>query len=465
MGIRSTKEEIKKLISGKTTGADQGFPFLGIEYDSRAIRGGELFIALKGDTTHGHSFVEKALESGAALAMVEDESFLAKSEHKDRIISVPDTLKAFWDIASWWRRKTDVPTVAITGSVGKTTTKEILASILMQVGAGNYALKSFNNHVGVPYTVCRTAPHHLWAVIEVGMNHPGEISGLSKIAQPDVAIVTEVQPAHIGAFDSEQDIAKEKLAICDGLKERGILVVNGDNSWIASELSTKMLLGGQSIVRVGESGEFRLSDISSNGLTSTKFSVVLADGLKEPFEVAISGRHNAMNASLALVAARKLLPAITTEQLRGGLARFVAPLMRMNLKELKDGRQILDDSYNANPASMRAMISVASDAKSSGLSIGLIVGDMKELGHRSKEFHLELGREIAAIKPGFVVAVGEFASEILEASLQSGIRAQSAPNPEEAAKIAVKESFDMLFVKGSRGVGLDVAVKWLLENF
>src|SRR5262249_37694389 len=153
--------------------------FSGVEFDSRNIRGGELFVALPGETHHGHEFVPQALERGAALALVEDAA--VGSDEPERILAVPDTLEAFQRLAHWWRSELDIPIVAVTGSVGKTTTKEMLANILLEYGVGLYSRKSFNNHVGVPYTLLQMGRQHLWGIVEVGMNHEGEIRRLTKI--------------------------------------------------------------------------------------------------------------------------------------------------------------------------------------------------------------------------------------------------------------------------------------------
>ena len=436
----------------------------GLEFDSRQIKGGEIFIALKGANTHGHQFISTAYQNGASLLLVEDQKFLNES-FKDAVIVVPDTQLALWEIAKYWRNKLKLPTIAVTGSVGKTTTKELMAAILVQKGPGCYAQKSFNNHVGVPYTILKSSPSHMWMVIEIGMNAPGEIKKLSDIASADVSVVTEVAPAHIGAFSSIEDIGVEKLSIVSGARHGTAFIVNGDNPIIEKLIPQLELDKNYKIITVGEDlkNQIRIDNIKSNGLDSISFRY----NNKIELNVSIPGVHNAKNAAIACAAVKALWPEVTDQQLHDGLARFIAPLMRLNLKVTKKGIPILDDSYNANPASMNAMLAIASDAKKAGKQIGLVVGTMREMGQFAKKYHNELGQNIAKVNPQLVVLVGEHSLDIKEGiSCESSWSGQVflADNAEQAARIIQTEfKGDMLFVKGSRGIGLDKTVKLLVD--
>ena len=466
MSIRSSKEHILEVLNAVGSGEIKGMPFAGVEYDSRNIKGGELFIALKGEKAHGHEYLSQVFERGAALALVEDKSLLDTFTEKDRLVYVPDTLDGFWRLAHWWRNKTGVPVVAVTGSVGKTTTKELMASILLQYSSGNYALKSFNNHVGVPYSLCRTSIEHGWSVIEIGMNHPGEISKLSKIVEPDVAIITEVSPAHIGAFKGIEGIALEKLSIIDGLRKGGTLVVNGDNSDLAAQLKVRSM-EDLKIVKAGakkDALDYNVHSIESEGFEAISFQLTNL-GIDESIKLKISGRHNALNALIAAVACHTLLPDLKPEQIAKGLENFTAPLMRLNLKRISDSRHVLDDSYNANPASMKAILEIARDGKKNGVKIGLVLGDMLELGEFSEKYHRELGEAVANLQPAFLIAVGQMASTVTSPAKSAGVRVFEVSDAEKAYEIAVKEPCDMIFVKGSRGIGLDKTVTKLVQQF
>lgn len=464
MSFYSSKEEIVKILSAKTVGTLNGVPCRGVEFDSRNIKGGELFVALKGEVQHGHEYIGEAYKRGAALFLVEDASLLNSFEEPERLLVVSDTLEALWALASFWRRKLNLPTIAVTGSVGKTTTKEILAAILLQKGPGNYALKSFNNHVGVPYTMLRSSDQHAWCVLEVGMNHPGEIEKLSRLAEPDVSVVTEIAPAHIGAFGNIEGIVKEKLSIVSGLRKEGTVVINGDNEHLRGYLTSHPFMEDWKIVKAGSNSE---SDLYVSKVTSTEeFGISFhVSGSEIDFDTTmqIPGRHNAVNAVIACAGARALLPSITQEELKRGLEQFRAPLMRLNMKIMPDGRLLLDDSYNANPASMDALLQIAFDIKESGKKIGLILGDMLELGALSEQYHRILGQNAAKISPSFLLCVGEMAPLVVEEASKGGIKALVCADPAHAAKMAVTEPFDVLFVKGSRGIKLDQAVHALLS--
>lgn len=466
MTFRATKSEITKIVNGKSEISPKEYVLEGVEFDSRNIRGGELFVALKGEIRHGHEYVNKAFDLGASLFLVESEEFLS-GPYKDRVIVVKDTLKAFWDLAIYSRHQLKTPTIAVTGSVGKTTTKEILASLLVQVGPGNYAMKSFNNHIGVPYTILKCAPTHQWMVLELGMNSPGEIQELSKMAMPDVTIVTEVAAAHIGAFGTLEAIGKEKLSIVKGAKQGTYLIVNGDNLIIRNVIKSEKIDENYLVLNVCQDrsdGDLNISDITSVGMEKIEFNLNGNHNnlqINIHAELSIPGVHNARNAGIACLSAKALFPSISDEKLKKGLSQFIAPLMRLNLKTLPDGRQLLDDSYNANPASMKAMLDIAGNMKKQGNKIALILGDMLELGENSKNFHQELGSQISEIHPDYVVLVGEYAEDVAGRIVDSS-KVLIANTPEDAAKAAVEYPVNMLFVKASRGIGLDRAVKLLV---
>jgi UDP-N-acetylmuramoyl-tripeptide--D-alanyl-D-alanine ligase len=231
--IELSQKKLAEVVNGTLVSEldSQRRVFRGVCHNTLDIRGGELFIALQGEKTHGHSYIDDALGRGAALCLVEDES-LAFSDPK-RIVVVSSTLRAYWDLAGWWRKSCRTPLIAVTGSVGKTTVKEMVAAILLTKSLGFYSERSYNNHTGVPYTLCKLTPSHLWGVVEIGMNHRGEIAPLAKLVAPNVVLVTKIEPAHIGALGSMQEIAREKLSIIEGLEsefgENGAIILNGDD--------------------------------------------------------------------------------------------------------------------------------------------------------------------------------------------------------------------------------------------
>ncbi len=469
MSVSLAKEKLIEITggcSGGSSASSEKISFVGVEYSSRDVKGGELFIALKGEKSHGHEYVEDAWNRGASLIMVEDPSFLDTFEDPSRIIVVDDSLRAFRKLASWWRRALAIPVLGITGSVGKTTVKEITASILLRSGSGTYSLKSHNNHVGVPYTLCRLKRGQKWAVVEMGMNHPGEIKNLTSIVEPDVATITRIAPAHVMSFGSLEDIAKAKLEILDGMTVRAPIILNNDDD-ILNNVYDNITRNHQREVRLfgtSKGSHARVSDIKAHGLEGISFKLELF-GESAAVRMGAMGKHTAMNAACAALSAKTLVPSLTLQQVVEGLEMFRAPLMRLNLKQLTNKRQLIDDSYNANPVSLGAFIEFAGDLKAGApQGVGLVVGDMLELGDSAEKYHQEIGAMLAKVEPAFIVAVGQWAKVLVQKSADKGIATFEAKSPEEAGEIVLSQEFDIVMLKASRGVGLERAVKVIMDK-
>ncbi|MBN8548983.1 MAG: UDP-N-acetylmuramoyl-tripeptide--D-alanyl-D-alanine ligase [Deltaproteobacteria bacterium] len=465
MSIGLSKNQVCEITGGISVQDGARLNFERIEYDSREIRGGEMFIALKGAQSHGHDHIEMALSRGAALCLVEDEQIAKNSSHPDRMVVVRDTLQAFWTLAKWWRRELALPVLAVTGSVGKTTIKELAAALLLKWNKGAYSQKSHNNHVGVPYTICRISREHRWAVLEMGMNHAGEISNLTRLGEPDVALISLIAPAHIESFASIDGIVDAKFEILEGLKPGGSIILNHDDvrqvaKWnsIRGATNAQVRFFGSS-----EECDARISNVRAFGLEGIEFDLRLL-GEDLPVTLRMLGKHNAYSAAAAALAVKALVPEITNDQIMAGLTDFKAPLMRLAMKHLKSGKRLIDDSYNANPASMGALLDIAADLKQENLRIGLLLGDMLELGAEAEQFHREVGEKAAALKPQFLIAVGPNSKYYVEAAEKQGVRAVDGVTPEAAAQLARKLDFDILLVKASRGIGLDRAVKIIFER-
>ncbi len=460
-----SKQDILK-ITGGISHEPHGHACRGVEFDSREIKGGELFVALKGEKTHGHAFLATAYDRGAALFLIEDKEIFEKSIFKDRLILVDDTLKAFSQLAAAWRLHLGTPLIAVTGSVGKTTVKEMLAALLVRTGAGAYSQRSFNNHVGVPYTLCKLSPTHSWGVIEMGMNHAGEIEALSKMAAPDIALITRIAAAHIEAFGSIDKIADAKFEIIAGLKSDGALVLNADDDVLLNALK-RHARPGQEVIYFGteKSGKNGVLVTLIENLGLAGFRITFSDrGEKLSVSLPILGEHNAINAAAAIAAARRLKPEITEAQIVSAFLNFRPPEMRLNIKETLDGRKVLDDSYNANPVSMQAFLEVVRSLKNSGLRVGLVLGGMLELGSSSAQYHLETGQFAASVVPQFLVAVGEQGQAYLDPVRAAGIDTVAAHDVKEALIAVNSRSWDVLCVKASRGIGLDRLVGKLVGD-
>lgn len=371
----------------------------GVSIDTRTLEKGDLFVALK-DVRDGHDFVAQALDKGAAAALV---SQLPEGVSEEApLLIVDDVLTALEEMGREARARTTAKVAAVTGSVGKTSTKEMLLSMLSDQGRAHASVASYNNHWGVPLTLARMPAETEFAIIEIGMNHPGEISPLAQLARPDVAMVTTVAAAHLEAFENVAGIAVEKASIFDGVPSGGVAVVNADIEH-AGILKDKAVQQGLRAVEFGEQGaHFKLIDVSVQDQTT----VVQADasGTSLLFKIATPGRHFAMNGlgALAVVEALGGDLALAAQSLgrwqpykgRGVRERIVLDPVESHLT-----LDLIDDSYNANPTSMAASLDVLAAANvtndigrvSKGRRIAFL-GDMKELGGDAEALHEDLGK-------------------------------------------------------------------------
>lgn len=495
MPINLSLDQLLKVVGGVSNISDRAAQesasllnkgFSGLEFDSRLVRNNNLFVALKGDKAHGHDFLDQVFKQSAALALVEDPSLLKNSAHKDKLVLVPDTLKALAKLASDWRERLSTKIIAITGSVGKTTVKELTGFILEQQSKGYFAKKSFNNHIGVPYSLCQISLDDNWAVLELGMNHAGELTTLSQIVKPEIAMITAIAPAHLGFFNSIEDIAEAKWEITSGIKRGGQLILNGDDRILMRLLEKKRSeLSACSIsvktIATNTDADLSLTCSRLRGLEGSDYTFSFAKKgskgsskenlARTEFTVRsqLLGHHTQGNIALAILAAKELLPGLDLELASKGLEKFNPPSMRLNLVKLADGRALIDDSYNANPGSVLAALTLLGEFKGRGLRVGVVLGDMLELGEHSKRYHLEMGAKAVQIGSSFVIAVGNDAKYYLEGakgqvefdtqSESSSCALIQAETPELAAKEAINQKFDLLLVKGSRGLALDRCVE------
>lgn len=434
--------------------------FVGVEFDSRRVKANQLFVALKGEKIHGEKFLAQVFSAGASLAIVEDDQLLNHPEFSSKIIVVKDSLQAFWQLAHWWRGKYEGPVIGVTGSVGKTTFKEMLAHILALRGKGTYSQKSFNNHTGVPYSISQINLDDNWVVLEMGMNHAGELANLSHIAQPDLAVITIVDAVHIEFFETLEKIAQAKCEIFSGLKRLGKALINNDCQVLRSEV-TNYKLDLRTFGTTNQSQTW-VSDLKSDRLNGISFVLHHAAEKQEIF-MQILGQHNALIAAGAFAAAKLIFPDLSLNQVAQVLKTYTAPDMRLNLKELKDGRKIIDDSYNASPIAMKASLNLLAGLKSDQFKTAAILGDMFELGVHSDRLHQDVAQEISNSNLDFLITVGEKAKIFFDHAKKVGVAAEHAQSPELAAKIALDRKFDLLLVKGSRGMALDRAVKILCQ--
>ncbi len=466
--MRWTLKQVADAVASKPgPGLDAMARVAGVSIDSRTIRRGELFVAIHGPRNDGHDYVADVLESGG-LAAVVAEPVVSRYPGwlQDRCITVPDTLTAFHDLARAVRKEWGKKICGITGSVGKTTTKEILAALL---AAKLRVLKTegnFNNEYGLPLTIFRLEPEHDAAVLEMGMSFPGELKRLAAIAKPDVAIETRVAPAHLMNFSSVEEIALAKRELVEGLNGKNSLaVLNADDPRVAGMASVAP--GRVVFYGMEKPAEYRAEEIEDRGALGSAFTLVHKNK-RTRMETTLPGRHVVMNALAAIAAASEWN--IGAEEAQRVLPNMKTPAMRGELIRFTNGFALINDAYNSSPAALQAMSSLLAATPGFQRRI-LAAGEMRELGPSSGKLHRE-GGEFAGRtgKIDFVIGVQGDARELVEGAIATGIPREHTKffgTPENAAEFLagfVKPG-DLLLVKGSRSVKMERIVEALLGRF
>lgn len=372
-GIRASLSEVAAWVDGRVIGNDVAFK--GVSTDSRAVAQGSLFIALKGERFDGHGFLAQAAAQGASAALVERPVEAALPQ-----LVVADTRAALSRLATCWRRS-GLPLIAVTGSNGKTTTKELLSAILAQDGAVLSTRGNLNNDLGVPLTLLRMEDQHRWAVVEMGANHPGEIAQLTRIATPQVSVITNAASAHLEGFGSLEGVALAKGEIYEGLGEDGTAVINADSSFFDL---WRGIAGGRRVITFGFDNEAHIS--GTPGGPDGELLIRTPNG-SVPVRFALLGRHNAMNALAAAAVAHAV--GIGLDAIKAGLESARPVHGRLEVKPGREGACLIDDTYNANPASLRAGLEVLATRQGRRF---LALGDMRELGGQGPSLHAEAGR-------------------------------------------------------------------------
>ncbi len=421
--------------------------------DSRTIQPGDLFFAVKGERLDGHDFVEQAFSKGAVAAVVRKDQ-LGKYLVNTPLLQVDDTLVALQTLAAAVRRLWGKSLIGVTGSTGKTTTKEAIAHVLSSRFRVLKSEGNFNNHFGLPLTLLRLEPEHDAAVIEMGMSHLGEIAALAKIAQPEIGVVTNVAPVHLEFFESIGEIARAKYELIDSLPAGGIALLNADDEYVSQfgrDFHGKVVLYG-----LRTQADVRAENAKHHGAEGSTFDVVVG-GCREKASLPLVGAHNIYNA-LAAVAVG-IERGLTLSEALGALATLAPADKRGEVVKLGN-ITIINDCYNSNPKALDAMVDALAAMPAKRRIV--VAGEMLELGAAGEEMHRSSGRHMAERKIDVLVGVRGLAQSMVDSARESGMRAEFLATPQEAGEWLARETRegDVVLLKASRGVKLEQALEY-----
>ncbi len=455
--------DILKATEGKLVFGDIESAAGGISTDTRSIKSGEIFFALEGENYDGHVFVEQALHNGASGAVISDSRKVTYSLHnglkKCFLIEVADTLRALGDVAKSYRNSLETGFIAVTGSNGKTTTKDMVYHVLRNFKNVSRSRKSFNNFIGVPLTIFETDPGHDFCVVEMGTNAPGEIKRLSEIIVPDYTILTNISCAHLEGFGDIEGVAGAKAEFIENMAENGMLITNADDDWcnrIANRFNGKIISFGFNRDADIKASNFKRNDSGFAFTVNDSFIVNLS----------VLGRHNVYNA-LAVIAVCEAI-GINIEVICDRFIDFRLPPMRME-KQIYGDIVVINDGYNSNPSSMSAALDEFSQLMTPGRKV-LVCGDMLELGTYAERLHREIGEKVAGSGIDILWTVGHFSRFVAEEAAAKGMpveRIRSCETSEETGSFIVSQlkSNDTVLIKGSRRMKLEYILRKIESGF
>ncbi len=450
MNKLSLNEIIK--VTGAESNSDAEIFFDGVSTDSRKMKEGLLFVALKGENCNGESFAIDAVKKGAAAVLV---SKTAKRIPESVVLKVDDTLEAYRQIAGSWRNRFNIPVIAVTGSNGKTTTKDLTAAALSGLGHVQKTSGNFNNEIGVPMTLLELNDKHNAAVVEIGMRGLGQIESLAEVVRPTIGIVTNVSEAHIELLGSLENIAKAKGELVTAIPAGGTIILNADNRYTAAMKN----FAGEGVNVITYSLE-QPADVTARdvliGSVSTEFTLTYR-GQDFDFEIPMLGRHNVSNALGAIAVG--LLLGLSVEEIQRGISTLTTTKMRFEVIR-RDGLTIVNDAYNASPASMRVAIKTASGIYSGRLIA--VLGDMLELGDISEAVHREIGAELVENKFDTLITLGELGKFIAAGARDAGLQnVYTFDTHEDVAKkiIEIVREGDTILFKASHVMHMDKIIE------
>lgn len=443
--------ELISPLDAKLIGADAQFDSVSI--DTRAIKPGEFYIALKGENFDGHDFIADAEEKGAMAVLAES----PVTTKKIPVLQVKDTLIALGKLAAWHRAKFSIPVIGLTGSCGKTTVKEMMRSILAERHCVLANQGTLNNHIGVPLTLLKLTQEHQFAVIEMGANHPGEIAYLTQIVKPTVAFINNIAAVHLEGFKTLEGVAHAKAEIFSGLDKDGCALINADDhyaNWLQTQTDNRR------IVHFGlknTTSEYNARNVMLDETGHATFILHTPQGETE-IHLSVYGEHNVLNAVAAATAAQQV--GASLQEIKAGLEKMESVSGRMTLREGIHGARIFDDSYNANPTSVKAALDTL--AKYSGERI-IILGDMGELGPEAENFHRDIG--LYAKKTGVqqLFAIGKLMRHAVDAFGKGAYHFADHDSLSNAVKEILNANTTVL-VKGSKSAKMGKVVEKIIQK-
>lgn len=446
--------EILVAVRGILLDGNTSTEITGVSIDSRKIRNGDLFIPIKGEHQDGHDFIQQAVNSGAKAVFTSKDIKIPGDSIA--VIKVNDTIKALGDLAGYYRNKFNIPFIGITGSVGKTSTKEMVACVLGQHINTLKTMGNFNNEIGLPLSVLNLDSSYQAAVFEMGMSGFGEISRLTSIVKPDIAIITNIGMAHIEKLGSRQNILKAKLEILEGLNKEGLVILNGDDKLLSG---MRGLLGFRiKYFGTEEEVDYKAENVRLAGEKGSYFEIRIDDVDYEVY-VPAPGIHNVYNALAAIATGIELN--IPIKDIVKGIGEYKPEKMRLNIFEL-NGIKVIDDTYNANPQSMEAALNVLKDIAGNSRKVA-VLGDMLEMGEWADKAHFDLGKLAFSKDINYIITVGNKAGKIAEGALQSGANPENVKSFENNTQgwNYLKELImpgDVVLIKGSRSMKMEEIV-------
>ena len=448
-------KEVLQACHGELLAGDLETKITGISIDTRTLEEGDLFVALTGESSDGHKFLADALAKGASGVVV-----TRKVEARRLTIRVEDTLIALGELAAYYRSKFNPTVVGVTGSVGKTTTKEMIAAVAAAKGPVLKNAGNFNNEIGLPLTLLQLAPRHKTAVVEMAMRGPGQIEYLAKIARPSIGVITNIHMSHIEILGTLDAIADAKGELLDYLPADGVAILNADDAYF-EYLSRR---ANARVVSFGESANADIRAVSS-GIDSTGCCTFEVKTPRGAFDVRIPvpGEHNIKDALAAIAVGEEL--DIAHDAIRDALAGYKPPEKRSNVVPTRGGFVVIDDTYNASPASVHSAIKTL--AMMEGSRKIAVLGDMLELGEHATSAHLEVGRAVKEAGIDMLVAVGQLAKLIARGAIDAGMPINCVSEYDDSWRAAkelpdkVRER-DVVLVKGSRAMKMERVVEGLI---